>query len=73
MFHHFNQTTRIFLGKINKIRNLLQPFKTTFITSLFCAFRATFRLAIVAIKYQFMAMNENIKPQIGKQIQEKCE
>lgn len=40
---------------------------------LFYAFKATFRLAIMAIKYQFMVMNEKVKPQIGRQIQEKCE
>lgn len=57
MFHHFNHTTRIFLGKINKTRNLLS-FETTFITLLLYAFKATFRLAILAIKNQFMVLNE---------------
>lgn len=57
MFHHFNHTTWIFLGKINKIRNLLS-FETTFITLLLYAFKATFRLAILAIKNQFMVLNE---------------
>lgn len=60
MFHHINHATRIFLGKINKIRNLLS-FKITFITLLFYAFKATFRLAILAIKYQFVVMNEKKK------------